>query len=228
MHEPYLADLEALADPERAAGMRAYHKADRRYLGLTNPQIDAATKEWRAAVDSETRVMLADALWQTDIYEARLAAAKLLTQARIRPDDTSAWTLIASWTPDFDSWAIADHASMAGQKRLVADPSRLDEVETWIASDHMWTRRAALVSTLPWTKQNHPKPAELDARDRILGWAATLVPDPQWFIQKAIGWWLRELSKHDAPRTIAFVEQHGEAMKPFAVKEALRHLKKSA
>jgi len=225
--EPYLAQLEALADPARAVEMRRYHKADRRYLGLANPQIDALTKTWRTELDLAQRVALSDALWQTDIYEARLAAAKLLTQARLRPDDQDAWQLIAAWTPDFDSWAIADHASMAAQKRLVADPARLDTVETWIASDHMWTRRAAFVSTLPWTKQNHPKPAELIARDRILGWAATLVTDHQWFIQKAIGWWLRELSKHDARRTQDFIAAHGDRMKPFAVKEAMRYLKKN-
>ena len=54
-----------------------------------------------------------------------------------------------------------------------------------------------------------------------------MVPDHRWFIQKAIGWWLRDLSKHDPERTRAFVATHGEAMKPFAVKEALRLLKKS-
>ncbi|MGC1505149.1 MAG: DNA alkylation repair protein [Sulfitobacter sp.] len=228
MHEPCLDQLTALSDPAKALEMRKYHKADRVYLGLANPQIDALTKDWRTALETPERVALADALWQTDIYEARVAAAKLLTQARIRPDDTAAWQLIASWTPDFDSWAIADHACMAGQKRLVADPARLDTVETWITSDHMWTRRAALVSTLPWTKQNHPKPAEIEARERILGWAAILSTDHQWFIQKAIGWWLRELSKHDAARTTGFIDAHGDKMKPFAVKEALRFLKKSA
>jgi len=227
MHEVYLEQLTALTDKERALEIRKYHKIDRTYLGLANPQIDALTKDWRSALETPERVALADALWQTNIYEARVAAAKLLTQARIRPDDTAAWNLIASWTPDFDSWAIADHACMAGQKRLVADPTRLDEVETWIASDHMWTRRAALVSTLPWTKQNHPKPDELEARDRILGWIATLVPDHQWFIQKAIGWWLRELSKHDAARTTAFVEEYWDQMRPFAAKEAMRILRKA-
>ncbi len=224
-HTPYLAELEELGDPERAAGMRGYHKIDRPYLGLSNPQINDLTKGWRQTLDVDTRVAVADGLWQTNVYEARLAAAKLLTQARIRPDE-AAWTLIASWCPDFDSWAIADHACMAGQKRLTANPTRLDEVEVWITSDHMWTRRAALVSTLPWTKQNHPKSHELEARDRILGWAAKLVPDRDWFIQKAIAWWLRELSKHDAARTRAFIHLHGPAMKPFAAKEAMRHLNK--
>ena len=166
MHEECLAQLTALGDPERAEQMRAYHKVDRHYLGLSNPQVNDITKIWRTTYDVPTRVAIADGLWRTNIYEGRLAAAKVLTQARIRPDDTAAWELIASWCPDFDSWAIADHACMAGQKRLVADPQRLDTVEAWIASEHMWTRRAALVSTLPWTKQNHPKPAELAARDR--------------------------------------------------------------
>ena len=223
---PYLQQLADLANPAKATEMKRYHKADRVYLGLANPQINDLTKAWRAELDVAARVALADTLWQSDVYEGRLAAAKLLTQARIRPDDTPAWDLIASWTPDFDSWAIADHACMAGMKRLVAEPTRLDQVEGWVASDHMWTRRAALVSTLPWTKQNHPKPAELEARDRVLGWAAQLADDPAWFIQKAIGWWLRELSKHDAERTRAFVAAHGSRMKPFAVKEALRYLKK--
>jgi 3-methyladenine DNA glycosylase AlkD len=224
MTDPHLAQLEAGEDLERAVQMRAYHKIDRRYLGLTNPKINDLTKAWRADLDVPARVELADRLWRTDIYEARLAAAKLLTTARIKPDE-AAWTLITSWVPDFDSWAIADHVCMAGQKRLVAHPDRVNEVEVWTTSDHMWTRRAALVITLSWTKQNHPKPAELAIRDRVLGWAAGYVPDHQWFIQKAIAWWLRELSKHDPDRVRSFLAEHAPQMKPFAAKEAARQLR---
>ena len=155
-------------DPVKAAEMHAYHKVDRPYLGVANPVIDAHVKGWRAAIDLDTRLALAKGLWDSNIHEARVAAAKLLTQARIRPDDQQAWDLITSWVPSFDAWAVADHACMAGQRRLIADPSRLDEVERWTTSDHLWTKRAALVMTLPWTKQNHPKPAELEARDRVL------------------------------------------------------------
>ncbi|SHH84222.1 DNA alkylation repair protein [Cognatishimia maritima] len=218
-----IAALESLAEPGRAEQMAAYHKQSRRVIGIPNPAINDLTKTWRQTLSVEDRVELAAALWQTDIFEARLAAAKVLTQARLRPDD-AAWALIQSWVPDFDSWAIADHACMAGQKRLVADPSRLDQVEAWTTSDHMWTRRAVLVITLPWTKQNHPKDHELAARDRVLGWAAGYADDPDWFIQKAVAWWLRDLSRHDADRTRAFLAQYGDKMKPFARKEAARHL----
>lgn len=212
------------SDPQKAVEMQAYHKVTRTYLGVANPVIDAACKGWRAAVTLDERLQLAADLWASDVHEGRIAAAKLLTQARIRPDDAAAWELIESWVPSFDAWAVADHACIAGQKRLVADPDRIDTVAAWTRSDHMWTRRAALVMTLPWTKQNHPKPADLAIRDRVLGWAASYVPDHDWFIQKAIAWWLRELSKHDAPRVQAFLDTHGAAMKPFARREAARKL----
>jgi len=222
-----LTALRNAAEDGRAAGMADYHKVPSEYLGVPNPAINDLAKEWRGPLSIEERVALADQLWKTNIFEARLAAAKLLTQARISPDQ-AVWDLIVSWVPDFDSWAIADHAMMAGQKRLVADPSRIEEVESWTKSDVHWTRRAAMVITLPYTKQNHPKPDELAIRKRVLGWAVRYVEDPEWFIQKSVAWWLRDLSKHDAPRVEYFLANHAKKMKPFARKEAAKFLPKEA
>ncbi|MGB7319781.1 MAG: DNA alkylation repair protein [Albidovulum sp.] len=218
-----LAALRDEADAERAVQMTAYHKQKREVLGVANPVTNALTQSWRQSLDVAARVALADELWQTDIFEARIAAAKLLTQARIK-EDAPVWQLISAWAPDFDSWAIADHACDAGQRRLIADPSRLDAVEDWTRSDNMWTRRAALVITLPWTKQNHPSAQDLAIRDRVLTWAATAVEDRNWFIQKAIAWWIRDLSKHDPDRARAFLADHGPRLKSFAQKEAARYL----
>ncbi|SIO51565.1 3-methyladenine DNA glycosylase AlkD [Rhodovulum sp. ES.010] len=220
-----LAAFESRAAPGKAAGMAVYHKAARVYLGVANPEIDALVRAWRAECTLQDRLALASGLWDSDIHEARIAAAKLLTQARIRPDDTGAWRLIASWVPGFDGWAIADHASIAGQKRLVDDPARLDEVEGWTTAASMWTRRAALVMTLPWAKTPHPKPADLAIRERVLGWAAGYVDDRAWFIQKAVAWWLRGLSKRDPERVRAFLDAHGPAMKPFARRDAARPMR---
>lgn len=219
-----MAELHALSDPQKAAEMAAYHKTDRPFLGVAVPRIDALARDWRATCTLEQRLALAAALWDSNVHEAQIAAAKLLTQARIRPDDSAAWALITDWAEGFDSWALADHASIAGAKRLVADPARLDQVEGWTLHPNKWTRRAALVMTLPWTRLNHPKPADLAVRERVLGWAETYLNDSDWFIQKAIGWWLRDLSKHDAARVQLWLEAHGARLKPFARREAARHL----
>lgn len=219
-----LAALEALADPVKAAEMAAYHKAPRRYLGLTIPAIEPPVAAWRGALDMSGRVALARGLWDSDVHEARIAAAKLLTQARIRADEPLVWAETLRWVPGFDAWAIADHACKAIERRLVADPARLDVVAAWTADPNLWVRRAALVATLPWSKQRHPTAEERAARERVLGWAAALVEDRDWFVQKAIGWWLRSLSVTDPARVLAFVEGPGQALKPFARREALRRM----
>jgi len=218
-----LAALDALADPVKAEEMAAYHKAKRRYLGVPVPQIETLVADWRAAATLDERVALAASLWDSDIHEARVAAAKLLTQARIRPD-AAVWDLLCHWTLGFDGWALADHATIAAQKRLVADPARLATVEGWTTHPNMWTRRAALVITLPYAKMSNPKPADLAMRETALKWAESYITDRDWFIQKSIAWWLRDLSKHDPDRSRAFLAAHGAGLKSFAQKEAARFL----
>jgi len=218
-----LDQMRAHTEPGRAEGSAAYHKVQRVYLGVPNPALNDLTRDWRQALTLDQRVNLARDLWDSDIHEARIAAGKLLTQARIRPDD-AVWNLLQSWVPQFDAWAVADHACSAIGRRLQADLTRLDVVEQWTRSDRMWTRRAALVSTLFLTKSNHPSADEAAARDRVLGWAAGYVPDTEWFIQKSIAWWLRDLSKHDTERARNFLNAHGPQMKAFARKEAGKYL----
>ena len=159
-----LAALRAEGDPAKAAEMARYHKTTREVFGVANPIIDALAKDWRAACESPSdRVALADALWRSEAFEACIAAAKLLTQARI-PDDGPVWDLIAAWVPEFDGWAIADHACSAAARRLSAVPDRLDDVEPWTQATSMWTRRAALVATQPRAKLPHTSPAAATRR----------------------------------------------------------------
>lgn len=218
-----LEEMEALANPEKAAEMAKYHKVERPYLGVANPDIYDLCKKWRADTDLDGRLEIAGTLWDSNVHEARIAATKLLTQARIRPDN-AVWAEITRWVEGFDAWAIADHACSAGARRLIADPTRLDEVEAWTKHENMWVRRAAMVMTLPWTKQNHPNEADRARRERILGWAKDYVGDHDWFIQKSVAWWLRSLSGHDPDRVRTFIAEHGDKMKPFALRESTRKL----
>lgn len=219
-----LEQLQALANPDKAAEMAAYHKAARTYLGVSVPQIEELTDAWRSELSLQDRLDLAQSLWQEDIHECKVAAAKLLTQARIRPDDSEAWSLICQWVPQFDAWAIADHATIAGQKRLVAHPERIETVASWTTHPNMWTRRAALVITLPYAKKPFPKENDQEIRSLALTWAAAYVEDRDWFIQKSIAWWIRDLSKHDAGAASSFLDAHGSRLKSFARKEASRYL----
>jgi 3-methyladenine DNA glycosylase AlkD len=179
-------------------------------------------KDWRADATVAERVALAHDLWASDIHEARLAATKLLTQARIRDDEPKVWQEFLTWVPDFDAWALADHACKVCERRLVAHPARLLAVEVWTRDSNKWVRRAALVATLPWSKLANPGPADRAIRERVLGWAAAYVADRDWFIQKSIAWWLRSLSVRDPARVLSFLNGPGRDLKAFARNDAAR------
>ncbi|MCB1081356.1 MAG: DNA alkylation repair protein, partial [Chlamydiia bacterium] len=102
-------------------------------------------------------------------------------------------------------------------KCILADESLLDELEKWTYHENFWIRRAALVYTLPYAKPGFDP-------ERMLSWAARYATDPEWFIQKAIGWWLRVLGEHNPERVILFLEIHSDRLKSVAKKEARRKL----
>ncbi len=220
-----LAALRPQANAAKAAEMAAYHKTDREILGVGNPAINDAVAAFRAAHPIEAWPEEAAALWASGVFEARIAAGKLLIKARLNPaQDQAFWALITGWVSEFDGWAIADSVANAGERRVMADLSRLDALQAWTTADHLWTRRAALVFTLPLAKLPHPDAAQAAGRERVLGWAADYTADREWFIQKAIAWWLRTLSTHDPARVRGFLAEHGPRMKVFARKDAARKL----
>lgn len=218
-----IAALRAHGDTARARAAAAYHKVPRTYLGVPVPDIAVLAQGWRH-LSPDDQIALAEALWDSDIHEARIAAAKLFERRRV-PAEAAVWRMIRGWVPGFDGWAIADHVCKAGSHRLLADPDRLDTVAGWTESPALWTRRAALVITLPWARLDDPLPAEIRQRERVLGWAAGYVGDPDWFVQKAVAWWLRDLSKRDPDRVRAFLATHGAALRPFAWREAAKYLR---
>jgi len=143
--------LTALGDADKAASLLNSYKIDRPYLGVGKNELDRLYKDWRTHVDGPDRTALAAELWDSNIHEARLVAAKLLTQARINPDD-HVWAEITRWITELDHATIADAACGAGARRLMAHPERMAEVSGWITSEDSWMRRSAMTITLPLTK----------------------------------------------------------------------------
>ena len=219
--EAALAALRARGDPLRAEETAARGRTGREAFGAPAAEIEAVVRGWReAGMTVPERLALARALWDAGPVEARLAAARLLTQARIA-DDAAVWETILGWVPECDGPAIADQVAKAGARRLAAAPARLDAVEAWTAPDQApLIRRAALSVTLPWSKLRHPSAEDAARRERVLGWAAAYAPEADRLLQTALVGWLRSLAKHDPARVRVFLEEHGAAMRPHARREA--------
>ncbi len=145
-----------------------------------------------------------------------IASARILAHKKILASD-DLWRLVTTFLRDVDGWALEDNLARAAWKCLLATPTLIDEIELWTKHENMWMRRAALIYTLPYAKPGYDP-------ERMLTWMGTYASDPEWFIQKAIGWWLRDLGQHDPQRVVRFLNAHGNELRSVARKEAIRKL----
>ena len=83
----------------------------------------------------------------------------------------------------------------------------------WSQSDNMWTNRSAILHQLKFKQQTD---AEL-----LFKIIKQHTDSKEFFIQKAIGWALREYAKTSPDVVKVFVEEH--SLKPLSKREALKH-----
>jgi 3-methyladenine DNA glycosylase AlkD len=208
--------LRAFGSPERAAQEKRYQKSRWDHWGVPLPSMDVAIKATLGDLSQEQALDLCRRLWREPVWDLKIVAGRILARKSIGPD-AAVWGFVTERMPDLDGWAVADNLASVASRCLIEDSGRLDVVETWIENPHLWTRRAGLVFTLPWAKEKRDP-------ERMLGWAARLAEDREWFIQKAIGWWLRELSKRDPNRVRRFLTDHDGKLRGVAKREATKYL----
>jgi 3-methyladenine DNA glycosylase AlkD len=216
IYKQLIRRLRALGTPERAAKEKAYQKSPWQHWGVPLPQMDIAIRDVAKDLSPSDCLALSGRLWREPVWDLKIVAGRLLARDSV-PANERLWRFVRARMRDLDGWALADNLASVASRCLLAEERRLDTVEDWVDSPHLWTRRAALVFTLRWTRKGRDP-------ERMLGWAARLADDPEWFIQKAIGWWLRELSKHDPARVRRFLTRRGSRLKSVARREASKYL----
>lgn len=208
------------ADPERAAGAKAYLKSQDAHLGVRMPQVRAIVKDAaRTYPPASLDELLAEAteLWRGASYREEKHAAIDLTGLRLALGKLELLPLLTEMITEGAWWDLVDAVSSRNTALLEAHPVEMTEnVRVWIASDNMWLRRSAIICQLK--RKNHTEVALLtEAIDRNAA-------DSEFFIRKAIGWALREYSKVDPDWVIEFVAARVTVLSPLSRREALRNI----
>lgn len=215
------SSLAAVGTPERAEGQKRYLKSDLEFHGVTLPEIRKIAKPWiqgHPDLPHAELVRLVEALWRRPVHELRMTAIELLT-ARLEllgPGDVDLleWMLRRSKT-----WAYVDPLAI----NVVGDlAKRYSELETtldrWSSDEDFWIRRSAMLALLP---------SLLEAQtgwDRFSGYADAMLEEAEFFIRKAIGWILREISKRDPARVSAWVSARIGRISGVSLREAVKYL----
>ena len=210
--------LRRLGTPERAAGEKRYLKSDLRFLGATLGDIRRTVKPVarNEGLGHEQLVALAQELWEEAVFDTRMAAALLLElrAADLGPRDLD---LIERLIRDSRTWALVDvlAAAVVGEIALRHRVKR--RLDTWARDDDFWVRRSSLLAELRPLRAD--RPFEPFARR-----ADSMLEEREFFIRKAIGWVLREMSKKRPDEVYRWIAPRTHRASGVTMREVVKHL----
>jgi 3-methyladenine DNA glycosylase AlkD len=227
--EALAGTLRSLGTPGRAAQEKRYLKSDLEFFGVDVPAIRRAVK---AAVrdtpqagggsdgrpDRQAAVAWAQALWRVPVHERRAAAVEILQLAVPRPA-AGDLAVVEELIRDSRTWAYVDGlaANVAGGIAL-RDPASWQRIDRWAVDGDFWVRRSALLALLPGIRAGH-----LDL-ERFTRYAEPMLPEKEFFIRKAVGWVLREISRRDPQWVARWTGDRITAVSGVTFREAVRRL----
>lgn len=185
-----VAELRSLADPAYRADMEPrYGIVAPTALGVRMADLKVMAKRIGRNHD------LALALWEADIYDARLLVSMIADPARVTPE------LMDRWRADFDNWGICDTLCFNLFDRT---PHAFDKIDQWAALNDEFGRRAsfALLASIALHGKKLPD-APFIERLALIERAST---DPRNFVRKAVNWALRGIGTRNAACCLAATE----------------------
>jgi 3-methyladenine DNA glycosylase AlkD len=181
--EEALAALRGRADGRVRDGLRRYAIPSERALGVSMKDVQALGRELGRDP------ALAEALWASAVYEARLLACFVAEPEAMTP------AKMDRWCRDFDSWALVDTACF---KLFDRSPHALGRVKAWAGKRGEFQRRAGIV--LLGCVAAHDKSAPDAALLRLLPLLEKAATDGRNFVKKGLLWSLKLLAGRGRPR----------------------------
>lgn len=213
--------FRALGTPARAAAEKAYLKSSLRFHGVTMPDIRRAAVEFHRGSPKTTRSRLrgiVDALYGTDFHDLRSAAIALLQlKHELLTVDDAEWLI--EIVRRSANWAHVDWIATKVLGRLVAREKRLlRRLGQWARDSNVWVRRTALLV------QHDALRAGSGDFDLFTKIATPMLPERDFWIRKAVGWVLREVSKKRPELVYRFLKEHRTEVSGLTLREGAKYL----
>jgi 3-methyladenine DNA glycosylase AlkD len=211
-------DFYANRDTEKAPAMSAYTKNRFRYLGIQKPKRAELEKEFLRE-SKKAKIIdwcFVEECWELPEREFQYLALDYLLALKgslEEGDIEKAEKLITekSWWDTVDMLASGITGELCSRYPHLRD----ERIIKWAEGDNMWLKRAAILFQLKYKEKTDTK---LLSRVILMNSGTR-----EFFIDKAIGWVLREYSKTDQQWVRTFIMEN--KLSSLSVREASKYLK---
>lgn len=231
---------KALAEVERALkraarSVRASKAAERaRYmrpalpmLGLTVPQQRDVFKRGFSfsAHSPDEQYPLWDYIWRNArTHEGKMQPVFFVRSLKPTPEPaefSAFWDFARRFADDINAWDHSDELSKTYSFLLEARPATIyPQLVAWNTDADPWKRRQSVVSLFCYAAlhKRHP-PAT-----KVFPLLKRLLEDEDYYVQKGVGWTLREAYNVYPEKAFAFVLKHAGVIRPAAFSPALEKM----
>lgn len=207
-------------NPDNALTMKKYMRNQFEFLGIKTPERNILDKQFLSTEglpQYEDLSIILKMLWQKPEREFQYFGMFLMEKfiKKIQEEDV----LLLEWLITNKSWwdtvdLIASHLIGGYFKKYPQNIST--QTQQWMKSENIWLQRTCILFQLQYKDK-------IDV-DLLFDLIEELKEKKEFFIQKAIGWALRQLSKTKPALVQNFVEN--SALAKLSTKEALKHISK--
>ena len=209
--------LEKEQDKQQATKMSAYMKDNFPFLGVPKPKVNEIIKPYikSAAKADKIEWQFVYLCWEKEYREAQYVGAEYIyaVQKKLVFHDIER---IKKLITEKSWWDISDGLDKVIGNLSLLYPGVNDEMLSWSSCDNIWLRRVAIDY-----QQKLKEKTNLELLEKII---CNNFGTGEFFIDKAIGWSLRDYSKVNREWVRCFIAKYETQLSKLSIKEASKYL----
>ncbi len=214
-------ELIAAGTQERAINEKRYLKSEIEHYGVNVPEIRKLARRFARERNDLPKSVLIDLtleLWDRDVYELRKLAVNILA-AKVSMLGVEDLGLLEGLLRRSHTWALIDDMSFNVVAPVLSEISDAASTRSvWAQDDDFWVRRTAMLALLPGLRRS------TEGWGEFTEYAGSMLEEKEFFIQKAIGWVLREVSKHSPDLVAGWLRPRASVASSVTMREAVKYL----
>lgn len=225
----YLKEVETatrrLHNKERAPLIEKFMSSKLTSFGLSVPQIRSLVKSDYSfyQLSDEEILRVWDYIFSHSKYFEVKSQALIYYQFRSKELSLEEWKVLKTWSKFIDNWEHADRISGIYSDLHERYPNKIYPIfQDWNKSKLSWLRRLSIVSLFLYSSSRKKQPAF----SKVLLLVDNLFFDKDVYVQKGVGWTLRELYNVYPEKTYLYLLKHAADISPTAWQASTEKLSK--
>jgi 3-methyladenine DNA glycosylase AlkD len=224
----YLEALTSIHESTLAAARRGPGEASSggfRRMGLRVPDMRAMGKRGYGFLDGlsagEMLKTWHDIFSNTDLYEV---ACQAIYYYQHRPLSEVEFSTVRQWIDRCDCWEHSDDLSKIYAQVFEENADWvMPWYRKWNLDGNPWKRRQSIVGLLEYSRQRK----SVQPYGVLISFIEPLLADDEYYVQKGVGWTLREIYNLYPKEVLDFIERRLSEIQPLAYSAATEKLDKT-